>query len=158
MQRSLGHHPNDRHITSRAIFLISRLPWTTISLSFSLSLSLTNSPRIQPKATEKYYVSRIKENFITKNQSFLVLQIAQKTAPQPNIIKLEILSLDLFNHLSHNSPMFFGMKSRFKAIWITLHTNLAMEHLKNKCSIDSRPPQKQHSLEQCQFLFLDYLV
>jgi hypothetical protein len=51
-----------------------------------------------------------------KNQSFLVLQIAQKTAPQPNIIKLEILSLDLFNHLSHNSAMLFGMKSRFKAI------------------------------------------
>jgi hypothetical protein len=154
MRRSLGHHPNDRHITSLAIFLISLLPWTTI---FFL-LSLTNSPRIQPKATKKYYVSRIKENFITKKPIISGSPNSPKTAPQPNIIKLEILSLDLFNHLSHNSSMLFGMKSRFKAISITLHTNLAMEHLKNRCSIDSRPPQKQHSLEPCQFLFLDYLL
>ena len=112
IRRSLGHHPNDLLITSLAIFLISRLPWTTI---FFL-LSLTNSPRIQPKATEKYYVSRIKENFITKKPIISGSPNSLKTAPQPNIIKLEILSLDLFNHLSHNSPMRFGMKSRFKAI------------------------------------------
>jgi hypothetical protein len=91
--------------------------------------------------------------FSTKNQSFLVLQIAQNIALHPNIIKFEILSLDLFIHLSQISPMLFGMKSRFKAIWITLQTNLAIEHLKNKCSIDSRPPQKQYSLEPFQFLF-----
>ena len=47
----------------------------------------------------------------------------------------------------------FGMKSRFKATWITLHTNLAMEQLKNKWSIDLEPPQKQQSPEPCQFLF-----
>jgi hypothetical protein len=70
--------------------------------------------------------------FSPKNQSFLVLQIAQNMAPQPKINKFEILSLDLFIHLSQISPMFFGMESRFRAIWTTLHTNLAIKHLKNK--------------------------
>jgi hypothetical protein len=63
MRRSLGLHPLARQSTSLAIFLINLLPWTTILFFL---VFLTNSPGIQPKATEKNDIRRIKQNLFAK--------------------------------------------------------------------------------------------
>jgi hypothetical protein len=91
---SLGHHPNARPNASLGIFRINLLPWTTIFCSFFIC-------RIAQESSQKQQRKMMLEGssivLLPKHQSFLVRQIAQNIAPQPNKIRLAILSFGLLN-------------------------------------------------------------
>ncbi|AQK74910.1 HVA22-like protein a [Zea mays] len=106
MRRSLGHHPNVLLIASLIIFRMSWLPWTTIFFSVSFCRMAQESNQKQQR---NIMLAGSIKLFSPKNQSFLVLQIAQNKAPQPKIRRLDILFLGFFIQLSHTSSIFFGM-------------------------------------------------
>jgi hypothetical protein len=122
---SLGPHPNARPNASLAIFLISLLSWTTIFCFLFLCRIAEESSQKQQRKMTLEGSSII---LSPKHQSFLVRQIAQNTAPQPNRSRLAILSFGLLNQLSHRLLILLGISTKFKATWITLHTYLAMGH------------------------------